>query len=155
MPDLVLQAIQSDADRRVRKDYATGEFVEIPPIPGISRNTEAFLQGQYATGPQWNDRMFRAACDLAGNGVPFDNAMPLLMAGAQPVNATEAENAFRTIESAYSQARLPGRITRSGQSPKSPSTFSISPELEFDNSRTRTDANCRPGVVFSWERSRK
>jgi hypothetical protein len=110
VPDLILEAIQNEADRhQVRNGYAVKGFVEIPQIQGISHATEDFLRGQYAAGPRWNERLFVAACDLAGNGILRDDAEPLLLAGAQPVNATEAENAVRTIESAYAQARIPSR----------------------------------------------
>jgi transcriptional regulator with XRE-family HTH domain len=74
-----------------------------------SASTQKFLAGQYADGPRWNDRLFLAACDLVGRGVLFDDAMPLLIAGAQPWNRGDEGLACRTINSAFSQPRIPGR----------------------------------------------
>ena len=52
------------------------------PVNGVeaSPSTIRFLAGAYAHGPRWNDRLFKAACDLAGRGLPFDQAEPLLLA---------------------------------------------------------------------------
>ena len=111
LPEQLLQAVQSDADRRrPRNSYAVNGLVNTPSIPGISWNTEDFLAGWYAAGPRWNDRLFAAACDLAGNGVSLEDAEPLLIAGAQPANCVERENARRTINSAFMQTRLPSRL---------------------------------------------
>jgi hypothetical protein len=72
--------------------------------------TLKFLAGEFAEGPRWHDRLFRAACDLAGRQVPLREAEPLLLAGARPWDETEAEAARRTIQSAYDQAREPGQF---------------------------------------------
>src|SRR5262249_13630447 len=82
----------------------------VPGGMGCSPSTRAFLSGQYASGPRWNDRLFRAACDLAGRDVGLDVAEPLLLAGADPWNPTEEDTARRTIRSAYSAHREPGRL---------------------------------------------
>jgi hypothetical protein len=82
------------------------------PVPAdveASPSTLAFLSGRYANGPRWNDRLFRAACDLAARGVPLEEALPLLLAGARPWNMAEQEAAARTIASAYAQPRCPSR----------------------------------------------
>jgi hypothetical protein len=76
----------------------------------VSRSTAAFLAGRYADGPGWNGRMFRAACDLVARGIPFAEAMPLLLEGARPWDLREREAAVRTIESAYAGAREPSRV---------------------------------------------
>lgn len=75
----------------------------------FSPSTQKFLAGEFADGPGWNHRLFRAGCDLAGRGLPLEEAEPLLLAGARPYNQTEEENARRTVQSAYSQAREPAR----------------------------------------------
>lgn len=75
----------------------------------LARRTMLFLAGKYADGPDWNCRLFKAACDLAGNSVPKETATRLLLAGAKPWNSEEVENALRTIESAYSQDRAPAK----------------------------------------------
>lgn len=74
----------------------------------VSASTRRFLASSYAEGPRWNDRLFRAACDFAGRGIPPETAEPLLLAGARPWDETEREKALRTIDSAYSQTRAPG-----------------------------------------------
>jgi hypothetical protein len=76
----------------------------------VSPSTAAFLAGTYAEGPQWNDRLFRAACDLAGRGIPVDVAITRLLQGAHPWNEKEYEAAMLTVQSAYRSARLPGVV---------------------------------------------
>lgn len=81
--------------------------------PYLAWVTQQFLRGEYAEGPDWNARVFRAACDLAGNGVNEQDATPALLAGAKPWNEQERVNALRTIASAYSIERVPVReLTR-------------------------------------------
>lgn len=79
-------------------------------LNGISYSTKLFLLRRFADGPNWNHRLFTAACDLAGNGVPLENATTYLINGADPWNDEEAHHAKQTIESAYSESRLPGQI---------------------------------------------
>jgi putative DNA primase/helicase len=74
-----------------------------------SRSTLEFLSGKYAAGPNWNDKLFAAACDLKGRGVPAERAEQMLLDGAQPWNEAEADNALRTIRSAFSQPRRPAK----------------------------------------------
>jgi hypothetical protein len=73
-----------------------------------SPSTRRFLAGEFANGPRWNDRLFHAACDLHGRGIPREVAEPLLLGGAQPCDETEANAARYTIQSAYAQFRTPG-----------------------------------------------
>jgi hypothetical protein len=84
--------------------------VAVPADLGASPSTRRFLAGAYAEGPRWNDRLFRAACDLAGRGVELEQAEPLLLAGARPWGAAEEGAARRTIASAYDQPRGPGLL---------------------------------------------
>jgi hypothetical protein len=84
--------------------------VAIDRTSDYSQSTQEFLAGRYANGPRWNERLFRAACDLAGRGITYEVAEPLLLQGAQPWNDTERENSVRTIKSAYSQVRVPGKV---------------------------------------------
>ncbi len=78
------------------------------PLPPVSPSTRRFLDGVYADGPNWNQRLFRAACDLKGRGVPFEVARDLLLAGARPWDASQAAAALKTIASAYAKSRQPG-----------------------------------------------
>jgi hypothetical protein len=123
LPPAIRDALQTQAARiwQHRPVVVTPNVVAVPPLAGISEPTRDFLAGVYAAGPRWNDRLFAAACDLAGNSVPLEEAMPILLAGAQPVDLTEEENASRTIMSAYSQPRVPGRSYTRAESPAEPS----------------------------------
>ena len=83
------------------------------PLSGIkigSRSTRLFLAGNFSEGPNWNDRLFNAACDLHGRNVPREIAEPQLVAGAKPWNNAERESALATIRSAYSQTRVPSSV---------------------------------------------
>jgi hypothetical protein len=107
LPPAILQALQPLPATRRRGPAARA--VPTPAGLDASPRTGAFLSGQYADGPRWNDRLFDAACDLSGRGLPLEAAEPLLLAGAQPWNAGEAELARKTITSAYAQPREPAR----------------------------------------------
>ena len=76
---------------------------------GVSIATQRFLGGEFSNGPNWNSRLFAAACDLAGNGVPREKAERLLLAGARPWGEEERDKAIATIESAYGERRVPAR----------------------------------------------
>jgi hypothetical protein len=94
---------------RARAPSANEHIVPSGAWFGISLETRRFLQGDYKDGPAWNDRLFRAACDMAGNEITLEVAMPQLLRGAAPYNRTEEANAIRTIESAFYVYRLPAR----------------------------------------------
>ncbi len=90
-----------------------------------TRATQQFLLGLYRNGPGWNQRLFNAACDMAGNGVPREISTEYLLAGAQPWTDEETTKALATIESAYSQPRhaarewsLQQRLTSFGRGPR-------------------------------------
>ncbi len=71
--------------------------------------TPDFLENGAREGER-NRSLFAAACDLAGSGVPRDEAEPRLLAAAAkcspPMNPDEAR---RTIESAFNAPRQPSR----------------------------------------------
>jgi hypothetical protein len=71
--------------------------------------TREFLAGKWSEGPGWNDRLFRAACDMKARGVPPEAAEPMLLDGAKPWNENERAAAVATIRSAYSRDRKPAR----------------------------------------------
>lgn len=85
----------------------TRERIYIARIPLITTATQQFLLGIFASGPQWNQRLFNAACDLNGCGWLQSRATHLLLKGAQPWNDQELSNALATIHSAYSEQRVP------------------------------------------------
>jgi hypothetical protein len=109
------QQIAEAMGRRARKAAGTCVRVTHSSLPPIITNarlcgaTKRFLRGQYSGGRRWNDKIFNAACDLAAAGYGLDAAMPMLLAGARAYNAEEEDKARRTIESAFSQPRVPGR----------------------------------------------
>ena len=108
MPELPAQILAALARRAVPLiNPAT-----VVAVNGInaSQSTIEVLSGQYANGPNWNTRLFTAACDLAGREVPLDEAEHMLLAGAQPWDEPQREAAIRTIRSAYQQRRVPARV---------------------------------------------
>ena len=114
VPDSILEALQQTQigtclGQVSASNCQPANLRQINLIPGISDATRAFLQGLFANGPGWNQRLFNAACDLAGNGIPLEQAIAMLLAGAHPWNSEETENAIRTIQSAFSQVRTPAR----------------------------------------------
>ena len=107
LPKLVLSAVKESLIRG-----AAPVPISMPTEIGrsvldVSPATLQFLNGKFGNGPNWNDRLFAAACDLKGRELPLAQAEPLLLAGARPWNRSETDTARRTIHSAYSQRRLP------------------------------------------------
>lgn len=102
VPQAILAALQTKGRSSNQEPVAAADGLRASP------STRRFLAGKYADGPKWNDRLYRAACDLAARGVAPEQAEPLLLAGARPWNESERETALRTIRSAYSQTREPG-----------------------------------------------
>ena len=73
LPTLIVEALQARQSLPVSAQVSADADLE-----NASESTQDFLAGKYADGPNWNDRLFRAACDLAGRGMPQDEAEPLL-----------------------------------------------------------------------------
>jgi hypothetical protein len=111
--DLPLPEVPAEVLAALRPSPRPAPAALAGPLPGdlaASPSTRRFLAGAYAEGPRWNDRLFRAACDLAGRGVPPEQAEPLLLAGARPWGPAEEDAARRTIASAYDRPREPGLL---------------------------------------------
>jgi hypothetical protein len=106
LPAPVISALQT-LTHRPTVTASLPQTIATGSVPG-SRSTREFLSGRWADGPGWNQRLFQAACDLQGRGIPYGAAVPLLLAGARPYDAINAEFARNTIASAYSQSREPG-----------------------------------------------
>jgi len=110
VPEQIIAALQVRNRRRRPPSFsAASATVSLPDGIDASPSTRRFLSGAYADAPKWNDRLFRAACDLAGRNMPLEVAEPLLLKGAQPWDATEEDKALATIASAFAEAREPGR----------------------------------------------
>jgi hypothetical protein len=105
VPAEVVAALQSRPQRQPTPTVQIDGTANVDACP----STRRFLAGAYASGPRWNERLFRAACDLMGRDVPLEVAEPLLLTGAQPWDAAEETKARATIQSAYGQVRAPGR----------------------------------------------
>ena len=76
---------------------------------GLASKTVRFINGEFKDKQNWNCNLFRAACDLAGNGYTYEQALPILLRGASPYTQADLVAATRTIESAFSQSRSPAR----------------------------------------------
>src|SRR5262249_38916608 len=113
VPLQVLESLTASKGAKTATNLASsGASTSTEPVKGVdaSPSTLAFLSGKYAEGPGWNQRLFNAACDLCGRGLPLAKAEALLLAGAKPWNLGEEEAARKTIQSAYSEARQPGKF---------------------------------------------
>jgi len=95
--------------RPVRQDAARAMAAGTPMVTRISRPTRELLSGLLANESSWNQRLFNAACDMAGCGYGMDRATELLVAGARPWNEDEERKAMATIRSAFSRSRRPAR----------------------------------------------
>jgi len=104
LPEEIIAALRPSRPTPPVSQSAAGVSIE-----DASSSTREFLAGQYANGPNWNERLFRAACDLAARGMSRDQAEPLLLAGARPWDDSEAEAVRRSIASAFSEPRKPSR----------------------------------------------
>jgi len=112
VPDEVLVALtEISARRKVAPSCSLPlpEGENIAFLHSICHATREFLEGHYADGPNWNGRLFKAACDMAGCGYPLERAEPLLLRGAHPWNEAEEQTALGTIRSAYAEHRVPAK----------------------------------------------
>lgn len=122
LPSQILEALR----RRTQSRAATpspGAPARITPIRigGLCGATRRFLSGEFAFDPGWNCRLFRAACDMAGNSVPEANATEMLLRGAQPRTEQDRQQALRTIQSAYAEDRYPANQVTPAPAPDEPS----------------------------------
>jgi hypothetical protein len=128
LPDAIDEALKQEAQRRrppaaaERLRVRQRDGLRIRLLHGISRASRAFLSGRFADDPLWNDRLFWAACDLAGCQYELNHATELLLAGARPWNSEEEQRALATIQSAFSQPRQPARSTALDPPPNRPVT---------------------------------
>ena len=109
VPAEVLSALQKLAPKKSAIVRPDTKVVSVADIRGISRATREFLTGEFAAGPDWNSRLFRASCDMAGVGFKIEDAEPQLLKGAQPWNDDELAAARVTIASAFAEDRQSAR----------------------------------------------
>jgi transcriptional regulator with XRE-family HTH domain len=105
VPPEVLAALLENVSRRNQAPVVPAAPVLATAAMDPSNATREFMSGKYANGPNWNSRLFAAACDLNARGMTIERAQPLLLAAARPWDDSESDTAVRTIRSAYSQPR--------------------------------------------------
>ena len=119
LPDVLLEALEaesasppatteSDVLPTVLANRANGHAVDFSGYY-VAPSTVRFLSGQHAQSANWNQRLFRAGCDLNARGVPRGKAEDLLLRGAKPRTSADKQVACLTISSAYSQPRKPSQ----------------------------------------------
>lgn len=124
-PPKILEALR---DRERQRANFRNDLSQIPAarqrsqrieLFRASQTTRDFLIGRFKNGPQWNTRLFNAACDLCGLGIPVETAGPELLKGAAPWSESDRHQAIHTIDSAFSQLRSPARefANNNAQSP--------------------------------------
>ena len=111
VPDAIHQALIKASKRTPIIRSASQVDPKVKLVPSLSQATQEFLRGKCINGPSWNHRLFAAACDMRGNDIPLEDAMPSLLRGAGPYDESEKAKAVVTIRSAYSQPRQPARST--------------------------------------------
>ena len=80
-----------------------GMPVTLPRLQGISRKTRQFLKGEFANGPDWNGRLFAAACDV---GCGYCWSSPSRSCWLVPsLGMTRRRVAAATIQSAFAEKR--------------------------------------------------
>lgn len=117
LPELVASTWRSHLDQKSKPTPipTNGPQIQLPNGPQtvneiemryiLCAATRGWLRGHFAESAKWNDRLFRAACDLAGSGVTLFVAEPLLLAGARPRTGDDILKARATIASAYGSPR--------------------------------------------------
>ena len=118
LPEAIVEAIIQVNNAKTKARVADGctknsgqSLTTIASLAGVtvSPRTSRFLSGADADGSNWNDKLFQAACDLCGRGVPLSKAQPALLKGARPHTDADRHQAQLTIASAYSKPREPGK----------------------------------------------
>jgi hypothetical protein len=111
LPKPILDALLAKATVRRPASTVPIKFDKMS-FKTLCRNTRQFLSGKHANAEGWNAKLFAAACDMAGNGVPHEKAEEMLLLGAQPWNDDEREKAVATIASAFSEPRSPAKSSK-------------------------------------------
>ncbi len=107
-PNLRIDSGATDAPDIIAQDEPAS-LITILRLAGLADSTQKWLIGCFSHQAGWNQNLFCAACDLAGLGVPMEEAEPLLLYGARPDTAADEQQARRTIQSAYAEPRIPLR----------------------------------------------
>ncbi|MGL6195485.1 MAG: bifunctional DNA primase/polymerase [Thermoguttaceae bacterium] len=114
VPPEILEALQAKSVKKavacplVAVENSAVASEDLTSNVNLTRKTRRFLCGLNCYSHNWNDSIFRAACDLCGNNIDKDIATKALLKGAKPQSVADKEEAIRTIESAYSKSRISG-----------------------------------------------
>ncbi len=109
LPPLPAEVVAALIQRRPISHETALEQRPLRSAIGLAPSTRAFLDGQLADEAGWNDRLFRAACDMKACGINQSDAEAALIAGSRPWTDSDVDIASRTIDSAYSRQREPSR----------------------------------------------
>jgi len=112
VPEPILLALRAKSERVACSPIAVScsPLLRVNSPAGLAYHTRLFLEGEYANAVgSWNTKLYNAACDLAGNGIPKKQALQWLLTGAAPRSEEDRAMAIATIESAYSRPRSPAR----------------------------------------------
>lgn len=119
LPDLPLAIVEALKDGKNHREVRGQEIQQRSDLPesttrvalpddfDCAPKTKCFLQGDFAEGPRWNDKLFQAACDLFARGVKFKVAVKMLEQGARPWDPENHQMMMATIDSAFSKLRDP------------------------------------------------
>jgi len=115
VPEPVVKALKEKGRKALVPAVArpSKALLRVTVPTGLTIETQLFIRGEYADAVGvWNTKLFNAACDLAGNGIPKEVALEWLLAGAAPRSDDDREKAVATIESGYSCPRSPASLYR-------------------------------------------
>lgn len=85
------------------------------PEPLTRKTRDYLLNGSTVPTGERNNRLFAAACDLAGNGYSQEQALQMLKSQAQASGLAQQE-IHSTIQSAFSKTRSPAKRSQDGHS---------------------------------------
>jgi hypothetical protein len=102
-------SLRLDQPKRKNTDNSTMPTKNRQPYYPLSKATQDYLtNGHLLSEGSRNNRLFSAACDLAGNNHSYEDTYQQLVPIAQNSGLTEHE-VKRTIDSAFSQHRTPAK----------------------------------------------
>jgi hypothetical protein len=100
-------------ERQKLQQWDSPDLSGLPAWTGaLSRRNQEFLVHGVPEGDR-NSRLFAAACDMAGCGVPYADAEPLILTAAARCDPPyPVRDAVSSLKSAYNRKRVPARKGR-------------------------------------------
>lgn len=105
-----LQLRTANKDESLNAGVTSASSIVVRDSLQVAASTAEFLAGKFAASGGWNNRLFRAACDLNSQKIPLPEAKALLLRGACPETVTDRQFAEDTIASAFSRPRTRGQF---------------------------------------------